>query len=145
MFYHDVVLFLHLVSLAVGLGLGTANIFLARWAAQTESVEEATLLRSLPPKLSRISTIGLGVLVLTGILLLFSVGGMASNSFGQFWFYMKLISTAAMIVVVYFVYQAQVAIRDGRTPQFGEYLPMAGPAIGGLSLLTVLFSAFAYH
>jgi uncharacterized membrane protein SirB2 len=144
MFYHDILLFLHLVGLAVGLGIGTANIFLVRWAAQTEKVEEATLLRSLPPRLAQISQIGLAVLVITGLLLLFTVGGMASYSFGQFWFYMKLLAVGAMIVVVYFLFQAQRAIREGRTPQFGEYLPIAGPAIGGLALLATLFAVFVY-
>lgn len=145
MFYHDILLFLHLVSLAVGIGIGTANIFLARWAAQAGSVEEATLLRSLPPRLAQISQIGLAVLIVTGLLLLFTVGGMATYSFNQFWFYMKLIVVAAMVVVVYFMFQAQRAIREGKTPQFGEYLPMAGPAMGVLALLAVLFSAFVYH
>jgi hypothetical protein len=49
-----------------------------------------------------------------------------------------------MIVVVYFLFQAQRAIREGRTPQFGEYLPIAGPAIGGLALLATLFAVFVY-
>lgn len=145
MLWHDILLFIHLVALAVGLGLGTGNIFLARWAAQSEKVEEATLLRSLPPRLSQISTVGLAVLVVSGLLLLFSVGGVANYSFGQFWFYIKLLGAAGMVVVVYFVYQAQRAIREGKTPQFGEYLPMAGPVIGGLGLLTTLVSIFAFH
>ena len=145
MLWHDILLFVHLVSLAVGLGLGTTNIFLARWAAQTEKVEDATLLRSLPPRLGQVANVGLAVLVVTGLLLLFTVGGMASYSFGQFWFYVKLLAVAGMVVVAYFLFQAQRAIREGRTPQFGEYLPMAGPAIGGLSLLAVLFSVFAFH
>ena len=70
---------------------------------------------------------------------------MASYSFGQFWFYVKLLAVAGMVVVAYFLFQAQRAIREGRTPQFGEYLPMGGPAIGALGLLAMLFSIFAFH
>jgi uncharacterized membrane protein SirB2 len=144
MFYHDILVFLHLVSLAVGLGLGTANIFLGRWAAASQSVEEATLLRSLPPRLAQISTVGLGVLIITGILLVFDLPSYI-NPWSHFWFWMKLLAVAGMVVIVYFVMQAQRAIRDGKTPQFGEYLPMAGPAIGGLALLATLFATFVFH
>jgi len=143
MFYHDILLFLHLVSLAVGLGIGTANIFLARWAAQAGSVEEATLLRSLPPRLSQISQIGLAVLIVTGLLLLVDVA-FGSYPWDRLWFWLKLVATAGMVVLVYFLWQAQRAIREGRTPQFGEYLPMAGPAIGALALLATLFAVFAF-
>jgi uncharacterized membrane protein len=145
MFWHDLLLFAHLVGLALGLGVGVANIFIARAAASAPAPDTAMALRNLPPRLSQISTIGLGVLVVTGILLLFSVGGMASYSFGQFWFWLKLVAVAGMLVVVYFLYQAQVAIKAGREPQFKEYLPMAGPAMGALALLATIFAVFAFH
>lgn len=143
-FYHDVVLFIHLVSFAVGLGLGFANMFIARWARDS-SEEAAGILRSLPPRLSQISTIGLAGLVITGLLLLFTVTGTAGYAFGEFWFYIKLLGVAAMLAIAYLVYQAQQQIRRGETPQFAQYLPSVGPAMGGLALLVALVSIFVFH
>lgn len=145
MFYHDVVLFLHLVALAAGLGIGFANMFIARWADASADDAETAVLRSLPPRLSQISQVALVVLVLTGLLLLFTVGGMASYSFSQFWFYMKLLGSGAMIAIAYLVFQAQTQIRRGETPPLMRYMPMVGPAMGGLGLLVVLVSVFVYH
>jgi hypothetical protein len=144
MFWRNLLVFLHLVGLAMGLGVGIANLFIARWAASTPAPESAMALRALPPRLSQVSQIGLGILVVTGLLLLFTVSGMASYAFGQFWFYLKLVAVAGMGAVIYFLYQAQVAIKAGREPQFKEYLPQAGMILGGLGLAATLFAVLAF-
>lgn len=144
-FYHDVLLVLHLVGLAAGLGVGFANMFIARWAREAQDEGTASVLASLPPRLAGLSTIGLVVLVVTGLLLLFTINGVSGYAFGEFWFYLKLLGVAAMIAVAYLMYQAQAQIRRGETPQFGQYLPMAGPAMGGLALLVTLLSAMVFH
>lgn len=144
-FYHDVLLVLHLVGLAAGMGIGFANMFIARWAREAQSEETAAVLMSLAPRLSQISTIGLVVLVVTGPLLLFTISGVSGYAFGQFWFYVKLLGVAAMIAIAYLVYQAQQQIRRGETPQYGQYLPMVGPAMGGLALIVTLVSAMVFH
>jgi hypothetical protein len=141
-FYHDILVFLHLVGLALGLGVGIANLFIARGAAASESPDAGAALRTLPAKLSTISTVGLGVLIVTGVLLLLNIGFTAP--FRSVWFWLKMIAVAGMVVVVYFVYQGQAQIRQGKTPQFAEWLPMAGMAIGGLALLATLFAVFTF-
>jgi hypothetical protein len=145
MFWRNLLVFAHLIGLAMGLGVGIANMFIARWAASTPAPESAMALRALPPRLSQISQIGLGVLVISGLLLLFTVGGMASYAFSQFWFYMKLLAVAGMGAVIYFLYQAQVAIKAGREPQFKEYLPQAGMILGILGLAATLFAVFTFN
>lgn len=144
MLYHDIMLFLHLVSLAAGMGIGFANMFIARWAGETDNPDTAATLRSLAPRLSQVSTIGLAVLIVTGILLLID---MASGSYpwNQFWFWMKLLGAGAMAAVAFLVYQAQQQIKRGEPPQFGQYLPLVGPIMGTLGLLVVLFSTFVFH
>ena len=144
MLYHDVLLFLHLIGLAAGLGVGIANMFIARWAGESESPETATVLRSLPPRLSQISTVGLVVLVITGILLLIDVA-YGSYPWNQFWFWVKLLGAGAMVAIAFLVYQAQGQIKRGETPRYGQYMPMVGPVMGALGLLVVLFSAFVFH
>jgi hypothetical protein len=127
----------------MGLGVGIANMAIARWAASATAPETAMALRTLPPRLSQISTVGLGVLIVTGILLLFDIG--FGTAFQSFWFWLKMISVAGMIAVVYVVYQAQAAIKAGREPQFKEYLPMAGMILGVLGLAATLFAVIAFN
>ncbi len=143
-FYHDVLLFLHLIGLALGLGAGVVNMFLARWAREAEG-EQATFLTALPQRIAPLATIGLGILVVTGLLMLFTVNGMASYSFKQFWFYIKLLGAGGMIAIAYLVYQAQNQIKRGETPAIMQYMPMVGPVMGGLSLVVVLVSTFVFH
>lgn len=144
MAWRNLLVFAHLIGLAMGLGVGIANIFIARWAASSPAPESAMALRALPPRLSQVSQIGLGILVISGLLLLFTVGGMASYAFGQFWFWIKLVAVAGMGAVIYFLWQAQVAIKAGREPQFKEYLPQAGMILGGLGLLATLSAVIAF-
>ncbi|MHA1559224.1 MAG: hypothetical protein ACTSWI_00935 [Alphaproteobacteria bacterium] len=144
MLYHDIVLFLHFVSLASGIGIGIANMFIARWAGEADNPDTASIMRSLLPRLAQISMISLGVLVVTGVLLLIEIA-FGSYPWNQLWFWMKLLGSGAMVAVAFFVLQAQRQIKRGETPQFGQYLRLAGPATGGLGLLVVLFSAFAFH
>jgi uncharacterized membrane protein len=144
MLYHDTILFLHFVSLASGLGLGIANMFIARWAKEVDNPDTAAVIRSLGPRLAHISTISLGVLVVTGILLLIETA-FGSYPWNQFWFWMKLVGSSAMVTIAFFVLQAQRQIKRGETPQFGQYMPLVGPTMGGLGLVVTLFSAFAFH
>lgn len=142
--YHDILLFLHLIGLTMGLGVGIVNMMLSRWAGESDNPDTASILRSLPPRLSQISTIGLVVLVITGLLMLFTLGGMATYSFNQFWFYVKLLGAGAMIAIAYLVFLAQAQIRRGETPAIAQYMPMVGPAMGVLSLVIVFISVMIY-
>ena len=144
-FYHDVLLFLHFIGLALGLGAGLVNMALARWTrAVAGEPEKASVLASLPPRIAQLSTIGLGVLVVTGLLMLFTVSG-TTNAFHYFWFYVKLLGAAGMIAIAYLVYQAQQQIKRGETPTYGQYMPLVGPAMGGLALIVILASTFVFH
>lgn len=145
-FYHDVLLFLHLIGLALGLGAGVVNMFLARWAREAAAEpEKAGFLAALPQRIAPLATVGLGILVVTGLLLLFTVSGTASWAFSQFWFYIKLLGAGAMVAIAYLVYQAQNQIKRGQTPAIMQYMPMVGPAMGGLSLIIILVSIFVFH
>ena len=144
MLYHDIVLFLHFVSLASGLGIGIANMFIARWAGETDNPDTAAVLKSLTPRLAQISTISLGVLVVTGILLLIETA-LGSYPWNQLWFWMKLLGSSAMVAIAFFVLQAQRQIKRDETAQFARYIPLVGPTMGGLGLVVILFSIFVFH
>lgn len=140
MFYHDILLFLHLLGLVMGLGIGITNMVIARAAGAAATPDAAGALRSLAPMLARISMAGLVILVITGLLLLFQRG----FSFLSFWFWVKVVAVAGMIAIAYLMYQAQQKIRAGDASAAAQ-MRQLGPAMGGLSLLVVLFSVFAFH
>ena len=143
MLWHDILLFLHLIGLALGLGLGFANMFIARQVSSTENADGAAALRALPPLLGRVSQIGLGVLIVTGILLF--IDWKFGSPFNSVWFWLKMLVAAAMVAVAYLLFQAQAQIRRGETPRFAEWIPRAGPIMGGLALLATLFAVFVFH
>src|SRR5205085_1816990 len=68
---NQVLLFFHLLGLVVALGPGLANGAIMM-TARSASPEAAATLRSLPPLLARISGVGLGLLIITGPILLFT-------------------------------------------------------------------------
>ncbi|MGD9738722.1 MAG: hypothetical protein AB7O56_10780 [Bauldia sp.] len=139
MFYHDIVLFFHLIGLAMGLGIGIANILIARTAMGAATPDAASALRGLQPILARVSMIGLVILIISGLLLLFNRGFSGLS----FWFWVKAVAVLGLIFIAYLMFQAQQAIRAGGPPP--PQMRMYGPAMGLLTLLIVLFSVFAFH
>lgn len=140
MLYHDIVLFLHFIGLAMGIGVGITNMVVARMVSAAATPDAASALRSLPPILSRISMAGLAILVVSGLLLLFYWGFGITN----FWFWLKAVAVAGMIGIAYLIYQAQQKIRAGDLTAAAQ-MRQLGPAIGGLGVLVTLLSVFAFH
>lgn len=140
MLYHDILLFAHFIGLAMGIGVGIANMVVARMIGAAATPDAAGALRGLPPILSRVSMAGLGVLVVSGLLLLFWWGFGVTNV----WFWLKMLVVAGMIGVAYLIYQAQQKIRAGDQTAAAQ-MRQLGPAIGGLGLLTTLLAVFAFH
>jgi len=140
MLYHDILLFAHFIGLAMGLGVGITNMVVARMVSAAATPDAASALRALPPILSRISMAGLVVLVVSGVLLLISLGFGVTN----FAFWLKMLAVAGMIGIAYLMYQAQQKIRAGDLTAAAQ-MRQLGPAMGGLSVLVVLLAVFAFH
>lgn len=140
MLYHDILLFLHFIGLAMGLGVGITNMVVARMVSAAATPDAASALRALPPILARISMAGLVVLVFSGLLLLFWWGFGITN----FTFWLKIVAVAGMIGIAYLMYQAQRKIRAGDLTAAAR-MRQLGPAMGGLGVLVVLLSVLALH
>ncbi len=140
MFYHDIVLFLHLVGLVVSVGIGITNLVIGRLAAPAATPDGAAALRSLSPMLFRIAVGGLALLIVTGLLLLFQRG----FSFLSFWFWVKMVGVAGMVGIVYLMFQAMAQAKAGDTTAPAK-LRMLGPAMLGTALPVVLVAIFASH
>jgi len=139
---HGLLLFLHFIGLALGIGVPIANFAIQRVAADS-APEAAAVLRSIPPRLTPFSWTGLGLLLVTGVLLLL-VPGMGRFAFSQFWFWLKLLDVAALVGVVYLMWQTMQQVRAGDMAAAAR-MRMLGPAALGLGLLAVLFAVITFH
>ncbi len=140
---YSILIFLHLIGLVLGMGIPIANLVAQRLAASA-SPEGAAALRALPPRLAPFSQAGLALLVITGLLMLLSSRGrdMAFIT-GGFWFWVKMLSVAGLVAVVYFIWQTSNEIRAGNTAA-AERMRMLGPAALALSLAATFFAVIAF-
>jgi len=137
---HDIMLFFHFIGLALGVGVSFTNMFLMRLAGSADTPETAGVIRSLPQRLAVLSTVGLGILWVTGLVMVIRWG------VGPYptWFWLKMVMVVALTAVVYVIYQTQAAIRSGDAAAASR-MKFLGPAAGVSSLVVVLFAIFAFH
>jgi hypothetical protein len=137
---HQILVFLHLFGLMLGAAGGFASGLIMRRAAALPA-DEARVLRSLGPMLANVSLVGLGVMWLTGLILIFTVWGGLSALPGMFWVKMVFVlALTALALATHYTY-GQVAAGNAAA---AARLPRLGPLSGISSLLAVLFAAFAF-
>ncbi len=140
---YTILLFLHFIGLALGVGVPIGNIVAQRLAANS-SPEGAAALRGLPPRLAPFSQAGLALLIITGVLMMGFSQGRAMVAFAGFWFWLKLASVAGLAAVVFLLWQTSVQMRAGNM-QNAARMRLLAPAAMALSLATVLFAVLAFH
>ncbi|MCW5696829.1 MAG: hypothetical protein KIS96_08860 [Bauldia sp.] len=140
---YELLVFIHLVGLAVGIGVPIGNLAIQRIAASAPP-EVAAVLRSIPGRLAWYSRGGLIALVVSGLLMQAFAQGRAMVSFGGVWFWLKMVAVVGLIAAVYFIWQTMEEARKGN-PAVMARMRMLGPAVLGLSLLATLFAVIAFH
>jgi len=136
-----IVLFLHFFGLMLGSAGGMGSAVIMR-RAMSMPADQAQTVRSLGPLLAQVSAAGLVLLWLTGIVLVFTHGGIA-NMPGLFW--AKLLFVVVVTVVVGLVHMTYAQIRRTGNAALGKRLAMLGPASGAATLLAVLFAVYAFY
>lgn len=137
---HEIMLFLHFIGLALGIGVPIANLLIQRLAAAA-TPEGAAVLRSLPGRLAPLSWTGLGLLWLTGLWMLFFTFGVRLM---PGWFWVKLLDVIALSGVVFLIWQTMQAVRAGDESARSR-MAMLGPAALALGLLAVLLAVIAFN
>lgn len=138
---NEVLLFLHLLGLVVAMGPGLANGVIVTRAAKA-SPEAAQALRALPPILSRISAVGLLILIVTGPILLFTkFAGRAPSpvSFG-----IKMGLVLAIIGLFGWMQVTMAQIRKTGNMGLAGRMQLLGPAMTILAVLTMIFAVTAF-
>jgi hypothetical protein len=134
-------LFLHFVGLMLGAAGGFASAIIMRRALVLPA-DEAKVLRSLGPILSKVSAAGVAVLWVTGLILVWSkYDGLASLP-QMFW--VKAIFILSLTVMTALIQLTYAEIRKGN-PAAAARLPKFGPMAGVSALLAVLFAVLAFN
>jgi uncharacterized membrane protein len=141
---HDPLLILHFIGLALGLGTGFANFTLGMATRDMEMPARAQfMLRVLA--LSKNGSIGLALLILTGVGLMLDRGVAATMSWGGPLFHVKL--TLVLVLIGLFGY-LQVTIKRikqaGGGPLMAK-LPKIGQLVTLTSLAIVVCAVLAFH
>lgn len=138
---HDVLLILHFIGLMLGAGGGFGNMIVARTALAAPP-EQAMTLRQLGPKLSRLSSIGLALMLATGIALVFVSYGGFSGLPALFWVKLVFVTTLTAAAIAVELTYPQVKAGNLKA---AKRLPVLGPVSGVSSLLAVIFAVLAFH
>lgn len=137
---YEVWLFLHFIGLALGIGVPIANM-VAQRVAMSASPDVAAALRGLAPRLAPISTGGLVILWITGLIMI-SSRWTAAGVPAAFW--VKFAAVVGLTAVVAAIWWTMGRIRGGDMAAAGR-MKILGPAAGILGLIAILFAVIAFH
>lgn len=138
----DVLLILHFIGLMLGAGGGLGST-LAMAIALKMPPEQGSIIRSLGPSLARMSSVGLVLMLFSGIsLVAMKYNGDFASMPPLFWAKMFFVTTLTIAAVLIEMTYAQVkkgnAAAAARLPRFG---PMAGIS----SMLAVILAVLTFH
>ncbi len=136
---NQILLILHLFGFSAAVGASIGNFTIMRLL--TASPGDAPVLGKVPPILARVGQTGLGLLWLTGLIMVWSVFGGPQNLPTTFWwkFACVLAVTAGAITIGLTVKQVQSGNRAA-----AARLPILGMATTALLVLVVILAVFTF-
>jgi len=141
---HDTLLFLHFIGLALGVGSGFANLNLALSTRDMEMPARVQfMLRAM--SLSKNGSIGLLLLILSGLGLMFERGVAATFAWGGPMFHAKLTLVVILIGIFGFMQVTIKRVREAGGGPLMARLPKIGQAMLLTSVSIVLFAVLAFH
>jgi hypothetical protein len=137
---NQALLFLHFVGLMAGAAGGLASGVIMRRALSMPA-GEAQVVRGLGPLLANVAAIGVGLLWVTGLIMVWSKWDGLASLPTLFW--VKAIFIATLTAFTILTHMAYAEIRKGNTAAAAR-LPRIGPASGVSAFLAVLFAVIAF-
>ncbi|NQW03281.1 MAG: hypothetical protein HQ485_04575 [Acidobacteria bacterium] len=141
---YDVWLMLHFIGLALGVGTGFAMFTLGLAAADMAPADRGAFMRR-AFALSRNASIGLTLLVVSGVGLVMSLGVSAALALGGPMFHIKL--TLVVVMIGLFGYM-QVLIKKAKLPDGAASmarLPMISRVMLLLGIAVIISAVLAFH
>jgi hypothetical protein len=144
----DVLLITHFIGLALGLGTGFAMMRLGASTKDMDAGERAKLMNR-AMVLSKNGSMGLGLLLLSGLAMLWLGGGMALLRAAGWPFHVKLTLVVIAMGLVGAMQSAQARLRRSvtaaETQAVAAKLPRLGMATTFTTLLIVVMAVLAFH
>ena len=136
---NQILLILHLFGFGAAMAAAVGNLTVMRLIGAAPA--DAPVLNKVPAVLSRVGQGGLGLLWLTGLIMVWSVFGGPQNLPGLFWwkFACVVAITGVVVVITLTVKQIQAGNRA-----LAARMPILGTASATLLVLIVIFAVFAF-
>ena len=135
-----ILLILHFFGLGAGFAASIGNFTVMQLIQAAPG--DAPVLGKVPPVLARVGQVGLGVLWITGIIMVWSIWGGPGNLSWAFW--VKLLCVILLTGIAIFLDITIKRVRAGDT-SIAARLPLFGRIAGGLLVLVVVFAVIAFH
>lgn len=139
---YKTLLVVHMIGVSIGAGTGIYLTAVARHAARNlDQAEARTLLPGVSGAISKVGTVGLALLLLSGIGMALMAGPAAFNT--VFWIKMALV----VLIVVFVGTMQALATRTRRAADVkaAAAMKMLGPIGPVLGVLTVIAAVDAFH
>jgi hypothetical protein len=137
---NEILLMLHFFGLGAGFIAAAGNGIVASQIQRSPA--DAPVFSRLQPSFTRIGEIGLGLLWLTGIIMVWTRWGGPANLPGTFWikFGCVVLLTGVVIYLIILTNRARAGDAAAR-----RQLPMVGPFSGIFLALAVIFAVLAFN
>jgi len=139
---NDTLFVLHLLGFGAAVASSVGNLIILRMVA--ESPADRPVLAKVPPRLARVGQSGLGLLWLTGLIMLWTMFGGPQNVPSTVWFSSKIVFVIVVTVVVVMADITLKRIRAGNLALVRQ-LPIYGIVMAVLLLLVVICAVLAFN
>jgi hypothetical protein len=138
----DALLIVHFIGLMLGAAGGMGGGIAAGYARSLPP-EKAAIVKDLSPRLTRISLIGLGLMIATGVALVFVK---YNGDFGAMpmMFWIKLVFVLALTIAASLMMATYGAVSRGNAAAEGR-LTILGRISGMSAMAAVVFAVLAFH
>lgn len=139
---NDTLFILHLLGFGAAIASSIGNFVILRLVA--EAPGDRPVLAKVPPRLARIGQGGLGLLWLTGLIMLWTIFGGPQNVPSSFWFSAKILF---VILVTIAVAMAGITLKRVQAGDMAaaKRLPAYGIAMAVLLVLIVICAVLAFN
>ena len=135
-----VLLILHFLGLALGFSVSIANPVMSRLISNSPPPEKAALGR-FPSIMIRVSSIGLSLLWVTGVILVYTKwGGFATLTWQ---FYIKLAAVVLLTATVVYIHRLERLVQRGDAAA-AMLIESAGKAATSFAVIAVVFAVLAF-
>ncbi|MCR4283002.1 MAG: hypothetical protein NUV72_08265 [Bauldia sp.] len=137
---NEILLILHFFGLGAGFASSIGNFTVMQLIQASPG--DAPVLGKVPPVLARVGQVGLGLLWVTGLIMVWSRYGGPGNLDWAFW--LKIVCVILLTGLAIFLDLTVKRVRAGDMAAAAQ-LPLFGRIGAGLLVLIVIFAVIAFH